>query len=195
MSILVKSGKIAHKQIPRDLTDDQSTFAEVLAWCRQEQNHLLNPCLLSSMTQYGVTKLQWVNAIRTYWAIRCWHIEAKKGWLLTDDTFKYVFLNENVLILIEISLKYFTWGRIDNEAAPAQIMDWPRTGDKPVSEPMMALFTDTYLRHPATMSEGLTPLVYISADTVLLKAGITAFISPINRWKRNFVRWNPSDIE
>ena len=31
-------------------------------------------------------------------------------------------------------------------------MAWRRSGDKPLSEPMMAWITDTYMRHSATMS-------------------------------------------
>ena len=34
---------------------------------------------------------------------------------------------------------------IDNEPSLVQIMAWRRTGDKPLSEPMMALFTDAYV--------------------------------------------------
>ena len=34
---------------------------------------------------------------------------------MTDNTFKCIFLNENVWIfIVEISLKYVPWGQIDN---------------------------------------------------------------------------------
>ena len=55
-----------------------------------------------------------------------------------DDTFKCIFLNENVRILIEISLKFVPKGPIDNKPALAQIMAWRWPGDKPLSEPMLA---------------------------------------------------------
>ena len=54
-----------------------------------------------------------------------------------DATFKRIFVNENVWILIEISLKFVPKGPINNIPALVQIMAWCRPGDKPLSEPMM----------------------------------------------------------
>ena len=54
-----------------------------------------------------------------------------------DDTFKCIFLNENVWIPIKISLKFVPKGPINNIPALVQIMAWRRPGDKPFSEPMM----------------------------------------------------------
>ena len=54
-----------------------------------------------------------------------------------DDTFKRTFLNEIVIILIKISLKFVPYGPINNIHALVQIMAWRRSGDKPLSEPMM----------------------------------------------------------
>ena len=56
-----------------------------------------------------------------------------------DDIFKCIFLNENVLISIKISLKYIPKGPINNIPALVQIMAWGRPGDKPSSEPMMII--------------------------------------------------------
>ena len=72
------------------------------------------------------------------------------GRRFADDTFKHIFLNENVRILIKISLKLVPKCPINNIPALVQIMDWRRSGDKPLSEPMM--FTDAYIRHSASMS-------------------------------------------
>ena len=69
-----------------------------------------------------------------------------------DDVFKCNFLNENVWIPIKISLKFVPKGPINNIPALVQIMAWRRTGDKPLSEPMMTHFNDTYMRHSASMS-------------------------------------------
>ena len=52
-------------------------------------------------------------------------------------TFKYIFLNENVIISAKISLKFVPTGPIDNIPAFIQIMAWCRPGDKSLSEPMM----------------------------------------------------------
>ena len=35
--------------------------------------------------------------------------------IFKDDNFIYVFLNENVLIAIKISMKFVPWGLIDNK--------------------------------------------------------------------------------
>ena len=53
-----------------------------------------------------------------------------------DDTFERIFLKENVIILIKMSLKFVPNGPINNISALVQIMAWCRPGDKPLSEPM-----------------------------------------------------------
>ena len=42
----------------------------------------------------------------------------------TDNIIKCIFLNENIWILIDISLKFVPKGRIDNIPALVQIMAW-----------------------------------------------------------------------
>ena len=54
-----------------------------------------------------------------------------------DDIFKCIFLNENVGIPIKISLKFVPKGPINNIPALVQITAWRRSGDKPLSKPMM----------------------------------------------------------
>ena len=56
-----------------------------------------------------------------------------------DDIFKCIFLNENVLISIRISLKFIPKGPINNITALVQKMAWCPPGDKPLSEPMMII--------------------------------------------------------
>ena len=67
--------------------------------------------------------------------------------ILADDTFKRIFVNENVRIAIQISLKLVTKSLIDNKSALVQVMAWRRTSDKPLPEAMMTQFTAAYLRH------------------------------------------------
>ena len=55
----------------------------------------------------------------------------------SDAIFKCIFLNENVLISLKISLTFGPKVRINNIPALVQIMAWCRSGDKPLSEPMM----------------------------------------------------------
>ena len=54
-----------------------------------------------------------------------------------DAIFTCIFFNENCCILIKLSLKYVRKGPIDNNPALVQIMAWRRSGDKPLSEPIM----------------------------------------------------------
>ena len=58
----------------------------------------------------------------------------QNGRRFADDTFKRIFLNENVIISIKTSLKCVP---MNNISALVQIMAWRRPGDKPLSEPMM----------------------------------------------------------
>ena len=61
----------------------------------------------------------------------------QNGCLFADDTFKCIFLNENVKISIKISLKFVPKVPINNIPALCQIMAWRRSGDTPLSETMM----------------------------------------------------------
>ena len=61
----------------------------------------------------------------------------QNGRHFADDIFKRNFLNENIWITIKISLKFVPKGPINNIPALVQIMAWRRSGDKPLSEPMM----------------------------------------------------------
>ena len=38
-------------------------------------------------------------------------------------------------------------GPMDNKSALVQVMAWRRKGDKPLPEPMLTQFTDTYVQH------------------------------------------------
>ena len=61
----------------------------------------------------------------------------KMATLLEDDNFKYISLNENIWISIKI-LKFLLKGPINNIPALVQVMAWCRSGDKPLSEPILA---------------------------------------------------------
>ena len=73
----------------------------------------------------------------------------QNGRRFADDTFKGIFLNENVRISMKISLKFVPKGPINNNPALFQIMAWRRSGDKPLSEPMMvSLLTHICVTRP-----------------------------------------------
>ena len=66
-----------------------------------------------------------------------------------DDIFKSIFFNENIHILIKISLTFVPKAPINNIPALVQIMAWHRPGDKPSSEPMMvSLLTHICVTRP-----------------------------------------------
>ena len=54
-----------------------------------------------------------------------------------DDIFKWIFLNENVWILIEISLKFVPKGQINNIPVLVKMMALRRPVDKQLSEPIV----------------------------------------------------------
>ena len=107
-----------------------------------------------------------------------------------DDTFKWIFLNENVRISIKISLKFVPKGPINKIPALVQIMAWRRPGAKPSSEPMMVrLLMHICVTWPHNVNEA-TPCS--SLDTVTMgpvlqklanknKSTIVLFI-PINAY-------------
>ena len=53
----------------------------------------------------------------------------QNGRRFADDTFKRIFVNENVIISIEISPKFVRTGPTDNFPSLVQIMAWRRPGD------------------------------------------------------------------
>ena len=94
-----------------------------------------------------------------------------------NDTFKTIFMNEDVWNFIEISLKFVPKGPIDNIPAFVWIMAWRRPGAKPLSEPMVVrLPTHICVTGPQWVKAGifvsgiylrlLTSLVVLSSNTV-----------------------------
>ena len=68
--------------------------------------------------------------------------------------FKRFFLNVNVWISLEISLKFVPNGPINNIPASVQIMTWRHSGDKPFSEPMMVrLLTHISVTRPQWVND------------------------------------------
>ena len=72
----------------------------------------------------------------------------QNSWHFPDDI-KCIFWDENVQILIKISLKFVHKGQIDNIPALVQIMACCQPGNKPLSEPMLAWVGDAYMHHSA----------------------------------------------
>ena len=58
--------------------------------------------------------------------------------ILANNIFKCIYLNENDRIPIQIPLKFVLSSPIGNKLALVQVMAWRRSGNKPLSESMMA---------------------------------------------------------
>ena len=87
------------------------------------------------------------------WPQTHWHIEPRQnGYHFADDMFKCIFLNENVRISINISMKFVPKVQIDNIPALVPIMAWCPLGDKPFSEPIMVSLL-TYIYSPVGINE------------------------------------------
>ena len=73
--------------------------------------------------------------------------QRQNGQHFADGIYKSFFMTNSTWISINISLKFVPKGQINYITALVQIMAWHGPGDKPLSEPMMAWFTDAYMRH------------------------------------------------
>ena len=102
----------------------------------------------------------WLNTLRP----------RQNGRRFVDDTFKCISLKENVRISIKISLKFLPQGPINNNPALVQIMAWRRSGDKPLSEPMMvSLLTHICVARPQWVKIDLF-FVYKNDNKLILQA-------------------------
>ena len=64
-----------------------------------------------------------------------------------DQMFKYVFLNEKVWILFEISLKFIPKGPIDKRSVLVQVMGWHLIGGKQLTWSMLTKISDAIWLH------------------------------------------------
>ena len=73
----------------------------------------------------------------------------QNGRHFADDIFICIVLTENVWISISFSLKFVPKVQINNIPALVQLMAWPRSGNKPLSEPiMLTLLTHICVSRP-----------------------------------------------
>ena len=98
------SCEIILKWMPLGLTDDESTFVQVMAWCREVTSHYLSQCWPRSVSPYGVTRPQWVQ-----WLIAWWHQTIdylNQCWLRINQTFCSAHINALYQILIISNTKW-----------------------------------------------------------------------------------------
>ena len=78
----------------------------------------------------------------------------QNGRHFADDIFKWILLNENVWILIKISLTFVPKVSMNDIPTLVQVMAWRRPGDKPLSEAMTAsLLTHICVTRPQWVKE------------------------------------------
>ena len=80
-----------------------------------------------NVISYPCPTVRWLNTLRP----------RQNGRHFADDIFMCIFFSENWCILVKFSLKYVRKGPIDDNPALVEIMAWRRSGDKPLSQPMM----------------------------------------------------------
>ena len=90
----------------------------------------------------------------------------QNGRHFANDTFKCIFLKENVWIPITIWPGFAPKRPINNIPALVQIMAWRRPGDKPLSEPMMVISpTHICVTRPQWVKYSIEMSSYISHTT------------------------------
>ena len=123
----------------------------VLNWWDVGDDSIWRCCLTSIGTPIVEIWLSYSRLISTvrFPLLARWHLHAESRPFVntlrsrlncrhfTDDIFKCIFFNENVWISLKISLKFVPKVPINNNLALVQIMAKHRSGDKPLSEPMM----------------------------------------------------------
>ena len=139
------------KFVLRGPIDSQSALVQVMALCLAGSKLLDEPMAI-----------QFAGICRSF-SLWGWFIifnslrQRQNGRRFADDTFKRIFLNENVRISIKISLKFVPKGPINNIPSLVQIMAWRRSGDKPLSEPMMvSLLTHICVTRPQWVTTSIT---------------------------------------
>ena len=111
-----------------------------------------------------------MNALRSFNSLR----PRQNGHLFADDTFKRIFLNENIRISNKISLKFVPKGLINNIPAFVLIMAWRRPGDLSLSEPMLVRsLTHICLTRPQWV-------IYEYFDSILSWTWLTGFWNGTN---------------
>ena len=91
-----------------------------------------------SVIQYTVCYRNYTQGFVVLWFVVVNTLKQRQNCRhFADDTFKRIFLNQNVRNSISISLKFVPKGLIHNITSLVQIMVWRQPGDKPLSEPMM----------------------------------------------------------
>ena len=114
----------------------------------------------------------------------------QNGRHFADDIFKCIFMMENVWIPIKMSLKFVPKRPFNNISALVQIMAWCRSGDKPLSKPIMvSLPTHICVTRPQwvkDMTLGLISSGIMYSNTVIYEV---CFLHSHIWWLFNVLPW------
>ena len=97
---------------------------------------------LSIFSMLDILKMSLEGSVDATESVHCYHFvintlrPIQNGRNFPDDFFKWILLNENAWISINISLKFVPRGPINKIPTLVQVMAWSRPGNKPLSEPM-----------------------------------------------------------
>ena len=145
-------------------SSDVPVYPASIRWVAQwyPSVHWVNQWHSSGIPMYtGPVSVHWLfYAYTIYIYICCYHIAwsflhieaGGNGRHFPDVIFKCIFCSQNVYVSITISLNFVPMISVNNIPVFVHIMAWCRPGDKPLSEPMMVLFTDAFMRHAASTS-------------------------------------------
>ena len=133
------STKNSLKFVPKGLINNIPSLVLIMAWRRPGDKPLSEPTLVRSLTHICVTRITNASSIYLFHLFHLFNSlrPRQNGRLFGDDTFKRIFLNENIRISTKNSLKFVPKGLINNIPALVLIMAWRRPGDKPLSEPTL----------------------------------------------------------
>ena len=111
----------------------------------------------------------------------------QNGCHFADNIFNCIFLNENLSIVIKISLKFVPKGPINNILSLVQIMACRQQGDKPLSEPMVvSLLMDICGIQPQWVKPLLLPYAYF---VILTHFPVVLRIFVIKLGHHRFSQW------
>ena len=84
-----------------------------------------------------------------HWCVARSSSQYQDGCYFANNIFQCIFLKEKFCVLSQVPLKFIPKDQVDNKSSLVQVMAWCQKGTKPLSEPMMTLFTDLYRPHQA----------------------------------------------
>ena len=123
---------------------------------------------------------RWVNTLRP----------RQNGRNFADDIFKCIFLNENVWISLNISLKFVPKVPIYNIPALVQIMAWRRSCDKPLSEPMtVSLLTHICVTRPQWVNTASIKYLYSKTSILHVTTRFLWYLGSVLRRYGDYVNF------